>query len=182
MSQEIAIIATNARPISPNMTYVREETITVSEPLTDAERLEYGQEMADALAKIEEYEAALDAERKHYKRLIETQEKIAQTASKHYRDGKVTETMMDNPIKQMRRQRDIVKSILTAAGENVWIDSVLYFSSPNAKLKISLRESDYVCCESAELLEFLKSYDSGETLSKSRMEHIAQILRESSGV
>ena len=44
------------------------------------------------------------------------------------------------------------------------------------------RESDYVCCESAELLEFLKSYDSGETLSKSRMEHIAQILRESSGV
>ena len=32
--------------------------------------------------------AALDAERKHYKRLIETQEKIAQTASKHYRDGK----------------------------------------------------------------------------------------------
>ena len=57
-------------------------------PLTDAERLEYGQEMADALAKIEEYEAALDAERKHYKRLIETQEKIAQTASKHYRDGK----------------------------------------------------------------------------------------------
>ena len=87
MSQEIAIIATNARPIGPNMTYVREETITVAEPLTDAERLEYGQEMADALAKIEEYEAALDAERKHYKRL-ETQEKIAQTASKHYRDGK----------------------------------------------------------------------------------------------
>ena len=88
MSQEIAIIATNARPIGPNMTYVREETITVSEPLTDAERLEYGQEMADALAKIEEYEAALDAERKHYKRLIETQEKIAQTASNSYRDGK----------------------------------------------------------------------------------------------
>ena len=54
MSQEIAIIATNARPIGPNMTYVREETITVAEPLTDAERLEYGQEMADALAKIEE--------------------------------------------------------------------------------------------------------------------------------
>ena len=88
MSQEIAIFATNARMVGPNMTYVREETITVSEPLTDAERLEYGQEMADALAKIEEYEAALDAERKHYKRLIETQEKIAQTASKHYRDGK----------------------------------------------------------------------------------------------
>ena len=53
MSQEIAIFATNARMVGPNMTYVREETFTVSEPLTDAERLEYGQEMADALAKIE---------------------------------------------------------------------------------------------------------------------------------
>ena len=64
MSQEIAIIAANARPIGPTMTYVREETITVTEPLTDAERLEYGQEMADALVKIEDYETGLDAERK----------------------------------------------------------------------------------------------------------------------
>lgn len=70
MSQEIAVITAHARPIGPNMTYVREETIIVSEPLTDAERLECGQEMADALGKIEEYEAALDTERKHYKRLI----------------------------------------------------------------------------------------------------------------
>lgn len=104
------------------------------------------------------------------------------TQRKHYRDGKVTETLMDNPIKQMRRQRDIVKSILGAAGEDVWIDTVLYFSSPNARLKLSLRESDYVCSESAELLEFLRGYERGETLSKTRMEHIAQILREASGV
>ena len=88
MSQEIAVITAHARPIGPNMTYVREETILVSEPLTDAERLEYGQEMADSLAKIEEYEDALDAERKRYKRLIEEQEKIAQSAAKLYRDGK----------------------------------------------------------------------------------------------
>ncbi|MGN1108788.1 MAG: nuclease-related domain-containing protein, partial [Oscillospiraceae bacterium] len=104
------------------------------------------------------------------------------TQRKHYRDGKVTETFMDNPIKQMRRQRDIVKSILSAAGEDVWIDTVLYFSSPNARLKLSLRENDYVCSESAELLEFLRSYERGETLSKTRMENIARILRESSGI
>lgn len=104
------------------------------------------------------------------------------TQRKHYRDGKVTETFMDNPIKQMRRQRDIVKSILSAAGEDVWIDSVLYFSSPNARLKLSLRENDYVCSESAELLEFLRGYERGETLSKTRMENIARILRESSGI
>ena len=87
MSQEIALFATNARMMGPNMTYVREETIIVSEPLTDAERLECGQEMADALGKIEEYEAALDTERKHHKRLIERQETIAQFAQKHLRDG-----------------------------------------------------------------------------------------------
>ena len=104
------------------------------------------------------------------------------TQRKHYRDGKVTETPMDNPIKQMRRQRDIVKSILSAAGENVWIDSVLYFSSSNARLKLSLRENDYVCCESQELLQFLREYDRGEVLSKSRMEHIAKILRDSAGI
>ena len=59
---------------------------------------------------------------------------------------------------------------------------MLYFSSPNARLKLSLRENDYVCCESQELLQFLREYDRGEVLSKTRMEHIAQILRESSGV
>ncbi len=104
------------------------------------------------------------------------------TQRKHYRDGKVTETLMDNPIKQMRRQRDIVKSILTAAGEDVWIDSVLYFSSPNARLKLSLRENDYVCCESNELLDFLRKYEHGETLSKTRMEHISKILKDSAGI
>ncbi len=88
MSQEIALFATNARMVGPNTTYEREEIITVTDPLTDAERLEYGREMADSLAKIEEYEDALDAERKRYKRLIEEQEKIAQTAAKLYREGK----------------------------------------------------------------------------------------------
>lgn len=100
---------------------------------------------------------------------------------KHYRDGKVTQQDMDNPIKQMRRQRDIVKSILNASGENVWIDTVLYFSSPNAKLKLSLRESDYVCSSDAELLSFLEAYSGGETLSMSRMQKIAEIMKKASG-
>lgn len=39
MSQEIAVITAYARPIGPNTTYVREEIITVTHPLTDAERL-----------------------------------------------------------------------------------------------------------------------------------------------
>ncbi len=103
------------------------------------------------------------------------------TQKKFYRDGKTTQQEMDNPIKQMRRQRDIVKSILLAAGENVWIDTVLFFSSPSAKLRLSLRESDYVCSSEAELINFLEEYEGGETLSMSYMRHIADILKKAAG-
>ncbi len=102
------------------------------------------------------------------------------TQRKFYRDGKTTTQEMDNPIKQMRRQRDIVKSILSAAGENVWIDTVLYFSSPNVKLRLSLRENDYLCSSDAELMNFLDEYKGGETLSMSRMQKIAEILKTAS--
>ncbi|MBQ4164982.1 MAG: NERD domain-containing protein [Oscillospiraceae bacterium] len=103
------------------------------------------------------------------------------TQKKFYRDGKTTQQEMDNPIKQMRRQRDIVKSILLAAGENVWIDTVLFFSSPSAKLRLSLRENDYVCSSEAELINFLEEYEGGETLSMSYMRNIADILKKAAG-
>lgn len=99
---------------------------------------------------------------------------------KFYRDGKNSQQEMDNPIKQMRRQRDIVKSILNASGEDVWIDTVLYFSAPNAKLRLSLRENDYVCSSEAELKHFLETYNSGRTLSMSKMQKIAEILQKAS--
>lgn len=95
---------------------------------------------------------------------------------KYYRNGKNTVQAMDNPIKQMRRQRDIVKSILNAAGEDVWIDTVLYFSGSGAKLKLNLRETDYVCSGSRELMHFLESYDRGQVISKIQMEKYAKIL------
>lgn len=96
---------------------------------------------------------------------------------KFYRD-KTVDIEMDNPIKQMRRQRDIVKSILNAAGEDVWIDTVLYFSNENAKLSLNLRQTDYVCLGSRELMHFLEKYDHGETLSKGQMEKYAKILND----
>ena len=64
------------------------------------------------------------------------------------------------------------------AEKNVWIDTVLYFSAPNAKLKLSLRENDYVCASSEELMDFLENYKGSETLSKSRMDRIAKILKD----
>lgn len=96
---------------------------------------------------------------------------------KFYRD-KTVDIEMDNPIKQMRRQRDIVKSILNAAGEDVWIDTVLYFSNTNAKLSLNLRQTDYVCLGSRELMHFLENYDNGETLTKAQMEKYARILND----
>ena len=97
---------------------------------------------------------------------------------KYYKNGQTTVLEMDNPIKQMRRQRDIVKSILNAAGEDVWIDSVLFFSNSGTKLKLNLRENDYVCLGAKELLHFLNGYDRGEVISKIQMEKYARILNE----
>ncbi len=94
---------------------------------------------------------------------------------KHYRN-KTTTFEIENPIKQMRRQRDIVKSILNAAGEDVWIDTVLYFSGNNVKLRLDLRENDYVCLGSRELMQFLENYDRNRTLTRSQMEKYAKIL------
>lgn len=98
---------------------------------------------------------------------------------KHYRE-KTTVQEMDNPVKQMRRQRDIVKSILNAAGEDVWIDTVLFFSNNNVKLRLNLREDDIVCMGSEELLGFLNHYNGKIPLSREKMEHCAEVLSEAS--
>ncbi|MGN0679522.1 MAG: nuclease-related domain-containing protein [Oscillospiraceae bacterium] len=98
---------------------------------------------------------------------------------KHYKE-KTTVQEMDNPIKQMRRQRDIVKSILNAAGEDVWVDTVLFFSNNNAKLRLNTREGDIVCLGSAELIKFLENYQGKETISRVKMEKMAEILTEAS--
>ncbi|MBR5091769.1 MAG: NERD domain-containing protein, partial [Ruminiclostridium sp.] len=60
------------------------------------------------------------------------------TQYKHYKDGKSTEAEMKNPVKQLTRQRDILKSILHAHGVDVWIDSIVYFSNPLVRLKINI--------------------------------------------
>lgn len=76
------------RPGGGNTTWVREETITVTQPLTEAEKIEYGQEMADALGEITRLEGEFDQQKKYFKRLIEEQEKVAKDAARLFRDGK----------------------------------------------------------------------------------------------
>ena len=92
------------------------------------------------------------------------------------RRNKNTVLEMENPIKQMRRQRDIVKGMLNAAGENIKVDTVLFFSNDNVRLNLNLRGEDHVCHGSSELLDFLEKYSRKKVLSKSRAEKCAGIL------
>lgn len=100
------------------------------------------------------------------------------TQTKFYSKGKTTSTEMENPIKQMRRQRDIVKSIFNASGEDVWIDTVLYFSNENVRLRLNLRENDYVCLGSKELMNFLENHKTNRKLSPQTIQKYMEILNE----
>ena len=100
------------------------------------------------------------------------------TQTKYYSNGKITSAEMENPIKQLRRQRDIVKSIFNAAGEDVWVDTVLYFANEGARLKLHLRESDYVCLGSNELMNFLRNHKTNSKLSPEKMKRYEEILSE----
>ncbi len=97
---------------------------------------------------------------------------------KVYRDGKTTETVMQNPLKQLRRQRDIFKSILAANGIDCWVDTMLYFSSPQVKLYLDLFDNDNVCSNEKELLEFLKTHKSKNPPSAEEAERIKALFKE----
>ncbi len=97
---------------------------------------------------------------------------------KHYRDGKNTEAEMKNPIKQVTRQRDILKGILRSNGVDAWIDGVVFFSNPLIRLKLSLKnKASIVCASEKELDKFISEYSAPRPLSKKDNEKIIDILR-----
>lgn len=96
---------------------------------------------------------------------------------KVYRDGKTTETTMQNPLKQLRRQRDIVKSILQSNGLDQWIDTVLYFSAPSVHLYLDLFDADNVCSSEKELLELLKEYKSPKPIEADKLKAIEALFK-----
>ncbi|MBQ2798854.1 MAG: NERD domain-containing protein [Ruminiclostridium sp.] len=97
---------------------------------------------------------------------------------KVYKDGKTTETEMQNPLRQMRRQRDIVKSILQANDLDQWIETVLYFSSNSVHLYLDLYDSDNVCSSEKELLQFLRTYNPPRKADPEKLEKIKQLFME----
>jgi hypothetical protein len=102
---------------------------------------------------------------------------------KYYRAGKITETEMKNPLKQVKRQREILKNILRSNGIEVWIDSVLFFSS-NPSLKTYSDSSDISIVSNAqELLSVINNYEHPEEQAKKiptreQCDEIVRVLRE----
>lgn len=105
-----AVQAEDAAPL-PDQHFVRQENITVTQPLSDAEKLEYGDEMAAAMKRIEELKEEQKAKNNYYKGLIAEQETTGANAAKLWREGKEERTVFCNLIADY------------AAGEMVWSDA-----------------------------------------------------------
>ena len=100
------------------------------------------------------------------------------TQYKHYKDGKNTEAEMKNPLKQITRQRDILKSILHSKGIDVWIDGIVYFSNPLTRLKLTLKnKSSIVCAGEKELDSFISSYKTPRPMKQEDIDAIKEILK-----
>ena len=103
--------ATEPTPTKHESHYIRQETITVTQPHNDTEKLEYGKEMAESLKQINSLELELDMVRKDYKRQIEALEKTAQSAGKIYLEG----------TEEREVHCDLIADFTTK--EMVWTDS-----------------------------------------------------------
>lgn len=98
---------------------------------------------------------------------------------KYYKDGHSTESEMKNPIKQLSRQRDILKNILRSHGHDVWIDGVVLFSNPFVRLKLSLNNpNSFVVSGEKELDDFINSYKPSKKLDRDDVKRIVSILEE----
>lgn len=98
---------------------------------------------------------------------------------KYYRDGHSTEAEMKNPIKQISRQRDILKNILRAEGYDVWVDGVVFFSNPFVRLKLNLSNpNSFAVSGEAELDKFINEYECSRKISREDAEDIVNILKD----
>lgn len=98
---------------------------------------------------------------------------------KYYRDGHSTESEMKNPIKQISRQRDILKNILQSNGYSMWIDGVVMFSNPLVRLKLNLSDKNsYVVSGEKELNDFIDGYKSPRSISADDISEITEILKK----
>ncbi|MCL2071185.1 MAG: NERD domain-containing protein [Oscillospiraceae bacterium] len=95
---------------------------------------------------------------------------------KYYRKGRTSETEMENPFNQIKRQREILKSILRANGLDIWVDSILFFSG-NPSLRLRADGGIAVASSEEELIEIISGYQSKIPPTKQECDNIIKILK-----
>lgn len=100
---------------------------------------------------------------------------------KHYKDGHSTESEMKNPMRQIARQREILKNILRSNGyADLWIDGVVAFTNPFVSLKLNLSNTNsYVVSGEKELHRFISEYECFRKISEEDINEIVSILKNS---
>jgi hypothetical protein len=96
---------------------------------------------------------------------------------KYYRKGKTTETEMENPYKQVKRQREILKNIFRANGIEIWLDSILFFSG-NPGLRLEMGDKIAVASSEKELIELITGYKSQKPPTREECVQIIELLRD----
>lgn len=96
---------------------------------------------------------------------------------KNYKNGKHVEIQMDNPFRQIKRQREILKSILRAENQEMWVDNVLFFSNPKHTLRLQLHQNNYAFGNPNELVEYVNGYKSKKSVSHTDFLKIVDILK-----
>ncbi|GHU46749.1 hypothetical protein FACS1894120_4090 [Clostridia bacterium] len=112
--------------------------------------------------------------------------KITWVQHKVYRDGRVADTEMNNPFMQLKRQRDILKNILRVNGVSVWVDSLLLFSNPKVKLRVTGATNELYFAGGEELRHYLDGRDKSDKSNKNVLtdgvvRRIAEIIRDTCG-
>ncbi|MDR2559972.1 MAG: NERD domain-containing protein [Oscillospiraceae bacterium] len=100
---------------------------------------------------------------------------------KKFREGRSAEKKMLNPLIQLRRQRGIIKALLTENGYDVWVENALFFSNPNAKLRLNVGKNNRTFCDRDELIGFINSMKPKKPLTKNEYAEVIKIIQKMGG-
>jgi hypothetical protein len=100
---------------------------------------------------------------------------------KKFHGGKKAEKKMLNPLIQLRRQRGILKALLSEYGYDVWVENALFFSNSNVKLNLNQCKNTHIFCNKTELIRFINSMKPKKKLTKRECEEIIGLIKRMSG-
>ncbi|RPF53367.1 nuclease-related domain-containing protein [Aquisalibacillus elongatus] len=97
------------------------------------------------------------------------------TQHKIGRKGTPYKSKMKNPLKQVKRQTFILARYLKKHNVNVWVEEIVYFSNPNAK--VNAQSSKYnVLSKESDLTNYLINFQPKRKASKEDIEIATKLL------